>query len=305
MPDFDIKRLWIGHWPKPPSGATVPDLGALRSQALLFDTCLRQVIVTTDPEVAHRASHHAPAEWATGAPACQFLLEITAGLRSAVAGETNVFGQFKRSWESFRHAGDVQVVAALAPIIAQVIRATRDIRHQHLQNIGGASYGALVRRLIRPDYRDPILIVGAGELARTLLPFFRGFPLGIWNRRAVGPLFTAAARLFTADDGPAAAVWAKHAVMTTPADEDNDRRWQEWLSGTSLETLVHLGRRREPPWQWPTSIRAYDLDDVFDLRRSQANVRCLQLERARRACRDRAHGLAEASARPERYRAFG
>jgi hypothetical protein len=305
MADFDIKPLWIGHWPKPPSGATVPDLGALRSAALLLDTCLRQVIVTTDSGVVDRASRHAPAETATGAAACQFLLEITTGLRSAVAGETNVFGQFKRSWESFRHTGDARAVAALAPIVAQVIRATRDIRHQHLQNIGGASYGALVRRLIRPDHRDPILIVGAGELARTLLPFFRGLPLGIWNRRAVAPLFTAAARVFTANDGAAAAGWAKHVVMTTPAGEDNDRRWWEWLSVASVETLVHLGRRREPPWQWPHSIRTYDLDDVFDLRHSQANVRSLQLERARLACRDRAHGFAAVSATTERRRAFG
>ena len=291
MTDVDVQALWIGHWPKPLSGATEPDLRAFRPQALVLDTCLRQAVVTTDPVVAARAACEHPADTAAGTAAFEFLLEVTTGLRSAVPGETNVFGQFKRAWQVFRHSGDAAAVTSLAPIVARLICDTREIRQQHLQNIGGASYGALVRRLIRPANCERILIVGAGELARALLPFFRGFDLGLWNRRAVGPLFGAAGRVFSPDAGRTAAAWAEHVIMTTPADDANDGVWRDWLAAASPSSVVHLGRRRAAPWRLPAPLRAFDLDDVFDLRRAQANIRSLQLERARLACRERGRRL--------------
>ena len=283
--DLSVERLWIGHWPGP--CVDLPPTAAAR--AFVVETCQRRLVIAADGSPGRIALM--PPEAYSGVTAYQFMLEVTTGLKSAVPGETNVFGQFKRAWESRRRGADSREVEALAPVIARAISDTRAIRHEHLRNIGGASYGPLVRRLLRPEALDRILIVGAGELARSLLPFFRPYPLGIWNRGLPGLAFAAAGHVFAPEDGALAAGWADHVIMTTPADAGNDRRWSGWLNASGVQNVLHLGRRRGDPWAWPVHAASYDLDDVFDLRRSQDNVRSLQLERARLACRDHARRL--------------
>lgn len=305
MAAHDIRSLWAGHWPKPSSGAGLPALGELQAHALVLDTCLRQVVLTASADVARAASRLAPAETRAGAAAYRLLLEIATGLRSAVPGETNVFGQFKRAWEAFAQAGDGAAVTSLAPAVAQLMRDTREIRREHLQHIGGASYGTLVRRLLRHEAGDRILIVGAGELARAMLPFFRGDTLGVWSRRPPGALFNAAARVFAPEQGAVAAAWADHVVMTTPPDERNDALWQGCLGASGAQTVIHLGRRRGAPCRWPARVRAFDLDDVFDLQRNQANIRSLQIERARLACAERARRIAAEAGGHRAHRALG
>jgi hypothetical protein len=266
---------------------------------------MRRCAVTMDAATARDLALLEPTEVHAGTSAYRFLLEVATGLRSAVPGETNVFGQVRRAWEAYRHAAGQADSALLGPLVARLIADTRAIRHEHLQDIGGASYGPLVRRLLRAAEGDRILIVGAGELARSLLPFFRAHRVGVWNRRAPGPAFAAAGRVFAPAEGPQAAEWAQHVIMTTPADDANDRLWKIWLGASLAESLVHLGRRRSEPSAWPGHLLAWDLDDLFDLRRSQDNVRSLQLERARHACRERALALATGSVPAARRRFAG
>lgn len=257
-----------------------------------MDTCLRRLVLTDEPEIARALAALQPPERFTGLAAYRFLLEVTTGLRSAVPGETNVFGQFKRAWEAYRVRADRQAVATLAPVIAAAIRDTRLIRHEHLQGIGGASYGALARRLLQPRAGERVLFVGAGELARSMLAFFRGFEIGVWNRRPPGAAFAAAGRLFAPAAGAGAAAWAHHVVMTTPADATNDERWSFWLEASLAQTVLHLGRRRGEFVPGPAHATRYDLDDLFDLRHSQDNIRSLQLQRAQLACRENARRAA-------------
>ncbi len=280
-----IERLWIGHWPVPaPAGAGI-DAGR---KAFLLETCLRRFAVTTDAVTARALGALRPPEVYRGVQAYQFLLEVATGLKSAVPGETNVFGQFRRAWEAHRRTADGESVGALAPLIARVIADTRSIRRDHLQNIGGASYGPLVRRLLGAAAGDHVLFVGAGELARSMLPFFHAFRIGIWNRHQPDPAFGAAGTIFQPSDDARAASWAHHVIMTTPAVAPNDERWMGWFGDSPVRAVVHLGRRRGEGARWPAQVRGYDLDDVFELRRSQDNIRSLQLERARLACRETA-----------------
>jgi hypothetical protein len=283
-------RLWLGHWPAPAANSTLP--AAAASRAFVLDTCLRRLVLTDEPELCRALAPLQPPERFTGLAAYRFLLEVTTGLRSAVPGETNVFGQFKRAWEAYRVHADRQAVASLAPVIAAAIRDTRVIRHEHLQGIGGASYGALARRLLQPRAGERVLFVGAGELARSMLAFFRGFEIGVWNRRPAGPAFAAAGRLFAPGEGALAAGWAHHVVMTTPADATNDERWSCWLDASLAQTVLHLGKRRGELVPGPAHATRYDLDDLFDLRHSQDNIRSLQLQRARLACRENARRTA-------------
>lgn len=286
--------LVVGHWPQ---GAAPVPAGAGLATVWRIDTCLRSLLVGAGQAAASSITALAPPEAHHGDAAYAFLLEFSCGLKSAIPGETNVFGQFRRAWETFRDNAPAAVAGALAPVVTGLVRDTRAIRSAHLDGIGGASYGGLVRRLLRAAPAEPLLVIGAGELAQSLLPFFRAQSIGTWSRRPPGPAFAAAGRVFAAEAGAEAARWARHIVITTPADPANDGRWLGWLeAGGTARTLVHLGRRRGSGQPWPAGIRSHDLDDVFDLRRSQQNIRSLQIARAGLECRQRAREWAATSA---------
>jgi hypothetical protein len=293
-----LAQLEIAHWPGPPAG-----LPAAPAGTFVLDTCQRRVAITSGDGGAGRGpSGPSPAERRSGAAAYRLLLEVTTGLLSAVPGETNVFGQFRRAWDEHR-ASAPERAATLAPLIARAVHDTRAIRRRHLQNIGGASYGGLVRRLLRAADGERVLVVGAGGLACSLLPFLDAFEIATWNRTPPGAAFAAAGRVFAPDEGQRAAGWAHHVVLTTPADPLNDGRWSAWLDASLVQTVVHLGRRRGSPIALPAHASAYDLDDIFDLRRSQEGLRSLQIERARQECRDRAEQLAGTGVAPARLAA--
>lgn len=286
--------LVVGHWRD--GMAPAPAMAGLPT-IWRIDTCLRSLLVGIGPAAADAVAELRPPETCRDRAAYALLLEFACGLKSAIPGETNVFGQFRRAWEMFRGSAPATAVGALAPVVTGLVRDTRAIRNAHLDGIGGASYGGLVRRLLRAAPAEPLLIVGAGELARSLLPFFRSQSIGSWSRRPPGAAFVAAGRVFAAEAGAEAARWARHVVITTPADPANDGRWFDWLEAAgTARTLVHLGRRRGSGQPWPAEIRSHDLDDVFDLRRSQQNIRSLQVARARQDCRQRARAWAATAA---------
>ncbi|KAA0209204.1 MAG: hypothetical protein EDM71_01105 [Proteobacteria bacterium] len=286
--------LVVGHWPQ---GVAPVPAGAGLATIWRIDTCLRSLLVGAGQAAASTIAALTPPETRHGAAAYAFLLEFSCGLKSAIPGETNVFGQFRRAWETFRDNAPAAAADALAPVVTGLVRDTRAIRNTHLDDIGGASYGSLVRRLLRAAPAEPLLVVGAGELAQSLLPFFRAQSIGTWSRRPPGAAFVAAGRVFAAEAGAEAARWARHVVITTPVDPANDGRWFDWLEAAgTARSLVHLGRRRGSGQPWPAGIHSHDLDDVFDLRRSQQNIRSLQVARARQDCRQRAREWAATAA---------
>lgn len=302
-----LERLRIAHWSVDP--VTLPAVET--RAAFVLDTCMRRLVVAMDQCPASLARLPPAKEQHTGAAAYQLLLEVMTGLRSAVPGETNVLGQFRRAWEDYRSKADLHAdsdtggTPALEPVIAQALRDARDVRHRHLQNIGGASYGPLVRRLLKPAQGERVLFVGAGELARSMLPFFSAYELGIWNRSAPDAAFAHAGRVFAPADGAAAADWAHHVIMSTPANESNDTQWNEWLGASLVQSVIRLGHRRGDEPGGPAHALCYDLDDVFDLRRSQDTIRSLQLERARHECQALANRLSEAAPTRSRRSAAG
>jgi hypothetical protein len=291
----DIRNLRVTHWS--PRTPVRPASGA----GFFVDTCLRQVYIEVMPAaLAHDGlpgNSSAPAERKSGTDAYELLLEIMTGLRSAVPGETNVFGQFKDAWQAFRRDGHAATVARLAPLMHRLINDTKNIRSEHLQGIGGASYGSLVRRLITPGPDDRILFVGAGNLAQSMLPFFRQFEVGLWNRSPTMEQPETVDHFFRPEHGRRAAQWADHVILTTPPDASHDRQWRGWVEAsainTPVRTVVHLGHRSGPnrvgaPFSRDRDIKTYFLEDVFALRQAQAGRRSNQLAHARAACRKRA-----------------
>lgn len=306
--DFDIHDLEVTHRPKRPGRAAVlpPDPPG----SFVVDTCLRQLSIGRSltnrfPAVQNftvMSNRPAWAEVRSGSAAYELLLNVTTGLLSAVPGETNIFGQFKKAWLNFQRT---RPATGLAPIIAHLIDDTKAIRLDHLEGIGGSSYGGLVRKLISPKRNDRILFVGAGALARSMLPLFRNHRLGIWNHRDIESLPRHIECVFTPQEGRRAARWAEHVILTTPPEPQNDASWSDWLDAAHPHSVVHLGHRRS---QQSQQLRqdlsdvpvCYDLDDVFALRREQDELRSEQLSLARAACRERAMALSATARRVSR-----
>ena len=290
--NLDVGSLWLLHWPKS-AGSPDPGLRDGMARAGLFlDTCLRQLVLGLAPRPAAGDGVLATGgELFAGAEAYRFALEITTGLRSAVPGETNVFGQFRRAWREF--AGQLRRGDAdrFAKLIELLMEDTRNIRREHLEGIGGASYGSLVRRLLaaRPDER--VLIIGSGNLAQSILPFLRSFDVGYWNHRPADPVgrgLSNGGRWFEPCEADLAGRWADHVVFTTPADDGHDQAWMERLAAGRVRSLIHLGRRRHQRLPWRVEVAAFDLDDLFELAEEQAGLRSRQLELARLSCARRA-----------------
>jgi hypothetical protein len=274
-----VARLWCLHWP----GGQLPPAsgGAWRSSGVFLSTCLRQLAFGVTPLPA--LAIDPVGELSTGPAAYRLLLEVASGLRSAVPGETNVFGQFRRA--------SAQAAALLAPddwqrlrpIVEAVQDDTRALRACHLQGLGGSSYGSLVRALLAPRRDARVLFVGTGDLTRSMLPLFRAFDVGVWNHRPAAPL-TDVCRWFAPDEADAAAGWATDIVFTTPQDAEHDVAWRERLRPHPVRALVHLGHRRNARPLWPSVTLSFDLDDVFDLASARDEYRGRRLADAALAC---------------------
>ena len=271
-----MSGLHVAHWPSAADATAEPLPPAA---GLAVTTCLRRVWVSAAPvDTASDAEHYA------GAAAYRFLLEFITGLHSAIPGETNVLGQFRQAWSRWRLAAPV-AAGHLAGTIDHLLRDAKRIRARHLQGVGGDSYGSLVRRLIKPTRGDKVLVVGAGELARSIWPFFRQQSVACWNRSAIGEPVPDWLGRFAPPGGAKAAAWAQHVILATPADTFNDSRWAQWLEAGAPRTVTHLGHRERSRLPFSGTASLYCLDQLFELRQARANVRSLRIARARAACR--------------------
>jgi len=284
--------LQLAHWPEQPAQpVSIPT-------AFVVDTCLRRLVVAVCSDLARL---NAP-ELYTGRDAYRFLLEVVTGLRSRVPGETNIQGQVQRAWQVFAGNAPTSVVEGLAAVVPRALGDASRLRRTHLQGIGGASYGSLLRKLVRPARGECLLFVGTGELTRSLMPYFHRQQRGGWNhrRRKTDLPFD---RVFAPEHDLAAAAWADHVVLTTPPDRENDERWQKLLDAYPPRSVTQLGHRRDHAVGF-RSAREFDLDHLFELRDRQDDVRSLQLERARLACAETAATAASMlPSRPQRAQA--
>ena len=287
-----LSSLQLAHWPNPPvQQVALPT-------ALIVDTCLRRLAVSVRDDLDRL---DAP-ELYRGREAYRFLLEVMTGLRSRVPGETNIQGQVQRAWQAYARSAPTQAVNDLATVVPRAISDAARLHRDHLQGIGGASYGSLLRKLIRPARGERLLFIGTGELARSLAPYFERQQRGCWNHR-YRDAGLSCDRVFAPHEDVAAADWAEHVVLTTPPDEHNDRRWQDLLDRRRPLSVTQLGHRREHASDF-SAHRQFDLDHLFELRDRQAGVRSLQVARARLACADTAARAVYAPAiRPVRARA--
>ena len=299
--------------------------------AFRMETCQRTVwvypsfLVTSERFKSDQSPLPVGVEFLEGADAYAFLLNMATGLLSEVRGETDVFGQMKEFWSEFERASlsseaAAPVFSALQPWIQKMYEDTKEIRAHYLQNVGAGSYGSLVRKLQRARFGsasgEPVLLVGAGQIAISIAPWLVGDSetgegeLWLWNRSEENLKKLEAeirkklprCRIKILPQNEGALLWALNqvptAVFAIPSDGERDlARVQAWTTGSrSRETrgesttrlLVHLGGMRSalPVWSELTELLA--LDDLFALQKNQEASRSEQFARAERACLEKA-----------------
>jgi hypothetical protein len=267
-------------------------------------TCLREVLAGTPaglPQGQLPPEAHTRYEVRRGAEAYGFLLRLACGLESEIAGETEILGQIKQAWRDYEKA-HVQAARELRPWMQRLLQETKEIRSEHVVNLGSATYGSLARRLLGGRTGGTTLLVGAGQLAATVLPYLACTDLRIWNRTPARAFDMLAAQR---DDGgtrqvtvlPATpeaelASWrdAHDVVLCIPADAEHDaRRVAAWQARRTFGgRVLHLGILSAAGTVWETVPEVATLGDLFGLRDAHAEQREALLARARRACLEKA-----------------
>lgn len=120
-----------------------------------FSTCMRTLYFSFSDCSELGAAHY------RGSEAHLYLMQVLCGLESPVFGETEVFGQFKIQMEDFP--------ADLKSFVQSVLSDVKSVRHQHLKNTGGSSYGSFAREYLQGA--KSILLLGAGHLSHEIYPW--------------------------------------------------------------------------------------------------------------------------------------
>jgi hypothetical protein len=276
----------------------------LLPKAFTLATCLREVriaMLRLNEQPTRAAAEAAGYERYTGAAAYEFLLRLASGLESQIAGETEIFGQIKQAWREFE-AADLKATVALRPWMQRLLQDTKQIRSDHVVGLGSATYGSLVRRLLENELPGPTLLIGAGQLADTVLPFLDSGEVMVWNRsrerteamlaRQRAGRTAGRVHLLDASSEAERAGWlrARDVILCIPADAQRDAErigwWRSRPAGQGR--VLHLGLDGAAGTAWAGLGGLSTLRDLFELRDNQASQRELALARARRACRDKA-----------------
>lgn len=314
----ELRLLTIVHWRggQALAAESAPLSVTAVEHALIIGTCQRRVALMVGTAPSEQLLARFPADGGIetfhGRDAYAFLLRFACGLESRLAGETEIFGQIKQAWQQFS-AGGSELARQLASCMQQLFQDTKEVRAQHLSGMGSASYGSLVRRLLGDGGRNthsnthssgPTLLVGAGQLGQAVAPWLDNAELWIWNRspdRAVELAALIKARqperkLRVLESTPAAELqaWreAQDVVVCVPLDAERDAlRVAAWQSGAAARAggqVIHLGTQEVAETQWHQVSHLTSLGVLFGMLREHNEQRRRQIERARRACVEKA-----------------
>ena len=291
------------------------EAAAHSGEALVLHTCQRIMVLACRPEIVDALQQQLPAgaqtETCDGAAAYELLLRLACGLESKLAGETEVFGQFKQCWQEFQRSRS-DLAGHVSGLIQNLFRDVKDIRSRYLTGTGSASYGSLVRRVLNANAASeasaaPILLVGAGQLAQSVAPWLRNAELWIWNRSPARAEALAAellrrdaervVRVLPSTYEAELAAWraARDVIVCIPPDHERDPQRVSAWSHPRIERgrVVHLGFNELPEHaqgtgHWTGVDSLLHLGHLYEMLRASNEQRAAQLEQARRACADKA-----------------
>lgn len=245
----------------------------------LWSTCLRSLAFTESPEgdVALLPTD----EVYQNTDAYRFLLEIVCGLHSPIAGETEVFGQFK----NFAAQWTAQEPRR-KPLVQTLLNDAKAIRTQHLSGFGTQSYGGWVRKHLNAKR---VHVIGGGVLAREILPYLSKNKIEVImhvREPAKVDFFTGrvcALKERSFDDGAL--------LIAAPV---SDAAVAAWLGGRLPEELFDL-RETSASSQLRARRQVHGLHEIFAQIEATKSRLQPRLEEVRREIRTRAVRLAERS----------
>ena len=276
---------------------------------LEWQTCLRRI------QFLNRFEHRALIEAAEnhklvpgtveiyrGQEAYRFLLEVICGLNSPLLGETAVMGQFrefcaharfpKTSWGWF-----------LRQFTSNLLVDAKRVRHDYLQGIGSQSYGSLVRQYVKGT---PIVaVVGAGKLAREILPWLIGktkVRLFYRNWQRARDLLNQYPEIQLEQYSADGAGWETPEAGLVIAAPMNAREVENWVRSQSSRFSKCLDLRGEAATD-PISLSfpVIKLSELFDALRDERQ----KLEGRVEAARAEIKQLVEHQAHQAQFRPFG
>lgn len=227
-----------------------------------------------------------------GTEAYEYLLRFACGLESEIKGETDVFGQVKTAFKTL--ADSTPALSAIyQPIFQKLLEDTKEIRATYLQGIGGNTYGALARRLMNPTHSDRVLVIGAGDISKSVAPYFADSKLTIWNRSSerLGDMGADFARknlrasFSTNEEVLAKAIRESTIILiATPTGAAVEDVVARNISSDSTRVL-HLGAQSKDIQSLP--FHSLSLTDIFEMEKEQGEIRQKQVRQAMQACHER------------------
>ncbi len=148
---------------------TIENEDEIRLQGhFILKTCQRTLVVTSrSPKIclSLKSQINSILEGPRG---YQFLLEVICGLKSRLLGETEIVSQFKEAFDSFLSQENRDPIVTLT--LQKLFKDAKEIRHNHLGDVGQYSYAGMTKKLItNRDHGPLILLVGSGQLAKDIL----------------------------------------------------------------------------------------------------------------------------------------
>ncbi len=227
-----------------------------------------------------------------GADAYEYLLRFACGLESEIKGETDVFGQVKTAFKNLS-IEKPDLYHSLNIIFQKLLEDTKEIRAYYLQGIGGNTYGALTRRLMNPTEADRVLVIGAGDISKSVAPYFADSNLTIWNRSSQrlndlgADLAKKGLTAALSTDSTALSQAISNAtivVIATPSGSSiEDVVATNLIPGTKV---LHLGAQAKDTKLLP--FHSLSLTDLFEMEKEQGEIRQKQVRQAIQACHERA-----------------
>ncbi len=265
----------------------------LEPQTPVFEirTCQRTLKISARPLEIEGS----PRRRFSGAEAYEFLLRFASGLESEIKGETDVFGQVKTAFRDFSTAHPERA-SELHSVFQTLFEDTKEIRAQYLQGIGGNTYGALARRVLDPQPSNQVLLLGAGQIAKSVAPYFADAGLKVFNRSTERLMelqvslhqkgYAGVTILAPDADLPSEISSADIILLATPVGSPLDQLvLHHRNSGTRV---LHLGGRSEDLNLPANEADLFTLSDLFALEKEQSSLREKKISQAMEACRQRA-----------------
>lgn len=264
--------------------------GIPAERVLEIRTCQRTLKISLLP----LESSGMPRRRFSGAEAYEFLLRFATGLESEIKGETDVFGQVKTAFRDFFEVFPDET-GAWTSVFSHLLEDTKEIRAQYLQGLGGNTYGTLARRVLDPTPTSRVLILGAGQIAKSVAPYFADSQLCVYNRTpgrlielqtAMSKKGYAGIRLLGAetDLGPEIRK-ADLILLATPAGAELDALVLDHRRPEAR--VLHLGGTREDLRLPEMHADILTLSELFAIEQEQNTRREARIRQAMQACRQR------------------